>query len=313
MCPNCGSEQTRKWVHHRIEKTLNVSHFMITFTLPSLLNHLCHSAPETFYREFFNCSAQAIKEILMDPKHAGVESGFFGVLQSWQQNMQIHPHIHFVVPAVGLDTDGRIKKIAKNGWLVYGEVFSSRLRTLLINALLEHQLIDQPLALELRAMSWNCDVKNFGNAFNATKYLGAYLFKGPITNARILKIHKGQVVFTIKDRQNNKTIPISLPAVEFIHRYLQHVFPQGFHRVRYFGFMHPASKKRFEQMQEALGLFEQFDQYLKVIEPLIVDHKNLYSCPFCKIPMTKQGAAPRAPPDCDLIRLIYSNFYRACA
>ena len=71
MCPNCGSEQTRKWVRDRIDRTLNVTHFMLTFTLPSQLNYLCSSAPELFYREFFWCCAQAIKDILADPKHAG--------------------------------------------------------------------------------------------------------------------------------------------------------------------------------------------------------------------------------------------------
>jgi len=313
MCPNCGSEQTRKWVRNRIDNTLNVTHFMLTFTLPSQLKHLCSSAPDVFYREFFRCCAQAIKDILADPKHAGIESGFFGVLQSWQQNMLVHPHLHFVVPAVGLDAHGRIRKIAKNGWLVYGEVFSSRLKTLLLNALLEQELIGHALAFELREITWNCDVKNFGNALNAIKYLGTYLFKGPITNARILNIQNDLITFTVKDRKTGKTIPVSLPPVEFIRRYLLHVFPQGFHRVRYFGFMHPSSKKKLKRIHEEIGVFEYFDQYFNIIEPLIERQKNSYSCPFCKIPMTQQGTAPRAPPDHDLIRLIYSSFYRQYA
>ncbi len=95
LCPQCGATQTQHWVGDNIAKTLPVDYFMITFTLPCQLHHLCHNAPDQFYRLFFKTASSSIKDILKDPKHAGVKPGFFGVFQSWQQSMLIHPHIHF--------------------------------------------------------------------------------------------------------------------------------------------------------------------------------------------------------------------------
>lgn len=292
LCPRCGAADTAQWVGTKLENRLPVDHFMVTFTLPEQLRRLCRYHPEVFYRLFFTCAAQAIKDVLKQPRHLGGQCGFFGMLQSWTQDLRLHPHIHFVVPAIGIDKDGRVKRPRNPKWLAYGEVFASRLKTLLLKAIEKQGMLPVDRIRSLWGIDWNCDVENFGSGENSIKYLGAYLFKGPISNSRILSSDEHSVRISIKDRKSGKRHPLQVDGVEFVRRYLQHALPSGFHRLRYYGFLHCRSRQKLEAIREQLGVERrEVDNH----PPEPIEPKPML-CPRCRQPMLFIGHQSRAPP-----------------
>ena len=290
-CPICGAQDTAAWVEQRLEQALPLPHYMITFTLPAQLRPICIHAPEKIYPLFFRCAAQAIKDILANPKHLGIQAGFFGVLQTWQQNLTLHPHIHFVVPAGGLDQEGNLI-IAKKQWLVWGGVFAKRLKNLLLTELKAQSIVDQTIINACWKMDWNADVEDFGNGCNAIKYLGRYIYKSAISDSRIEGIDDTHVTFTVKDRQSDKTKSIRISGEDFLLRYFTHVLPSKFHRIRYYGFMHPRAKATFSVIQALLNAVPP-KQTIDKSEPTT---SMPFKCPKCGNPMDIIERFPRAPP-----------------
>jgi|TARA_B110000495_G_C23024887_1_gene608811 hypothetical protein len=273
---------------------------MVTFTLPAQLRFLCRYNADTFYRLFFACAAQAIKDILADPRHLGGEVGFWGMLQTWTQNLRLHPHIHFMVPAVGLDKAGKIVQPKNPKWFVYGSVFASRLKTHLLRRLKKEKLLEEDLLKELRGIDWNCDVQNFGSGENAIKYLGQYVYTGPIGDSRILSSGADHIVISTKDRDTDETIPVRLDAREFVRRFLLHALPRGFQRVRYFGFLHCTSKKKLALVKDQLAALPDNKKGKSRKTPKSESSENKEAravhCPNCKEVMTWVGRKKRAPP-----------------
>jgi hypothetical protein len=253
LCPRCGSADTAQWVAAKLENRIPVDHFMVTFTLPEQLRFLCRASPETFYRIFFACAAQAIKDVLKQPRHLGGQCGFFGFLQTWTQELRLHPHIHFVVPGIGIGKDGKVRRPRDPKWLAKGDIFASRLKTLLLKELKTRDMLPASDISKLWKIGWNCDVDNFGSGENAIKYLGKYLFKGPISDSRILDCDDRTVRISVKDRQTGEPYSVEIDGVEFVRRYLQHALPGGFHRLRYYGFLHCRSRGKLQSIREQLG------------------------------------------------------------
>lgn len=293
MCPVCGAAETADWVASKLRERLPVPHFMVTFTLPSQLRVLCVGQPrERFLRLFFAASAQAIKDVLADPRHLGGECGFFGMLQTWTQDLRVHPHIHFVVPALALATDGRIRRPKDPKWLARGDIFAARLRTLLLQAIRKEQWLAEAAIQALWQIGWNCDVKNFGSGENAMKYLGGYMCKGPISDSRILGIGEDTVTISVKDRQTGQCQSLGINGTDFVHRYLQHALPPGFHRVRYYGFMHGRSRKKLEAIRSHLKM----PPAPRMKEKCKADTSASPCCKRCGKAMSMLGHQSRAPP-----------------
>lgn len=294
LCPRCGSAATADWVADKLENRLPVEYYMVTFTLPAQLRGVCRRSAAIFLKRFFASSSQAIKDVLKEPRHIGGECGFIGFLQTWKQDLGLHPHIHYIVPAVGIDGKGKLKRPRRPGWLAKGEVFASRLKTLLIRSLQEEGLLTSGQASGLWAMTWNCDVKNFGDGSNAIKYLGGYLCKGPISDSRILYLRGEVIGISVKDRETSETRPVEINVLEFIHRYLQHALPSGFHAVRYFGVLHPRAKVKLAAIRE------QLDWKLEKKngkEEQAAGGPVTMLCPRCRKPMEMVANIARAPPD----------------
>jgi len=251
LCPVCGGADTAEWVASRLEGRLPVPHYLVTFTLPGRLRELCRRSADAFLRLFFSSAAKAIKDVLKDQRHLGGDCGFFGMLQTWTQDLRLHPHIHFVVPAVGLDAKGKLKRPRKANWLARGDVFARRLQTLLLGSLRDEGLLGESEIQSLWRTGWNCDVENFGSGENAIKYLGAYVCKGPISDSRILAIDAETVTISVKDRESGERRAVRIDGAEFVRRYLQHALPQGFHAVRYYGFLHPRAQAKLATIRES--------------------------------------------------------------
>jgi len=291
LCPVCGAADTAAWVASRLEARLPVPHYLVTFTLPAQLRELCRRSADAFLRLFFSSAARAVKDVLKDARHLGGDCGFFGMMQTWTQDLKLHPHIHLVVPAVGIGAKGALKRPRNAKWLAKGEVFAARLRTLLLKAIREKGLLGEAEIQSLWRICWNCDVENFGSGENAIKYLGAYVCKGPISDSRILAIDAEAVTISVKDRESGERRAVRIDGAEFVRRYLQHALPSGFHRVRHYGFMHGRSKEKLAAIRELLGAppvpkpANQPDE----TAPAMV-------CPRCGEAMRLVGHRTRAPP-----------------
>ena len=309
LCPICGATETAGWVAAKLENRLPVDHYMVTFTLPVELRELCHRQAEVFYKLFFASSAQAIKDVLKQPRHLGGQCGFFGMLQTWTQELKLHPHIHFIIPAVGLARDDSLKRPKSPKWLARGDVFASRLQTLLLGALGRENLLPCDRIKELRGISWNCDVVNFGCGKNAIKYLGTYVRKGPISDSRILGADARSVTIAVRDRASGQQKTVTIDSVEFVRRYLQHTLPTGFHRLRYYGFLHPRAGVRLASIRAQLAV----PREVRPMEATPAEPPPAVLCPRCKAPMNLIGQRSRAPPHLRTIQRIWTRTNQAAA
>jgi len=290
LCPRCGSADTQAWVEKQLGRLLPVPYYMVTFTLPSQLRPVMlgnRQAMELLMR----CSSQALSELLADPARCQFEhSGFFGVYQSWTQDMRFHPHVHYVVPSVGLDSQWKIKHPKSPQFLVHAQPLATRLRTLLANDLRDAGLIDSSLFWKLVKTDWNASVDRAGSGENAVKYLGQYIRRSVISDNRILAVEGDKVRIRIKDRDTESYESRVLDGVEFVRRFLQHALPERFHRIRYRGFLHARGKARLQWLQLLL------DARLNPRTKSGPTAEREHLCPRCGRTMRKIKRMPRAPP-----------------
>lgn len=288
LCPQCGGAGTADWVDKQLGKLLPVPYFMVTFTLPDALRPVLRQ--RAGMEAFFQCSAQALTELLADPKRTGfTRSGFFGIYQSWRQDMGYHPHIHYIVPGVGLDAEDRAVHLKNPKFLLYAQALANRLRTLLANRLLEENLIERPHFRALVKRPWNASVDPAGSGENAVKYLGKYVQKSVIGDNRILGIEGEHVRIRIRNRDTQQNGTRLLEGVEFIRRFLLHALPSGFHRIRYRGYLHARAKRSLQWLQVQLDArLRKREQPTPAGPPL--------TCPRCGSPLHRTGKMARAPP-----------------
>ena len=290
LCPRCGAVDTEAWVAKQLDKLLPVPYYLVTFTLPSSLRPVMRGNREAL-NCFMQCSAQALRELLANPRRADFHrSGFFGVYQSWTQDMLYHPHVHYVVPAVGLDAEWRLKRTKQRKFLVYAEALAKRLRTRLTDQLREQGLICPSRFRQLRRIDWNASVDPAGRGENAIKYLGQYVRHSVIRDGRIVAIEDNHVTFRVKNRETGQYEHRRIEGVEFVRRYLQHVLPVGFHRIRYYGYLHAQGKAALQWLQ--LILEANFEQRQNKRQELPTDIR----CPKCGAPMMPTQSLARAPP-----------------
>ena len=255
-CPKCQGRAQATWLAAQERDLLEVPYCHVVFTLPGPLSLLTLQNPRVVYQLLFQAVAQTLQTIARDPKHLGAEIGFLGVLHTWGQTLQHHPHIHCLVPAGGLAPD-------RNEWIACPQRFflpvkalSRFFRRVFLDALNQavaqeklrfhgtcHSLTSPPawqqLMTTLRRMEWVVYAKRpLAGAKSVLQYLARYTRRVAITNRRLLALKDGEVTFRWKDYKRGKcTRTMTLKAVEFIRRFLLHVLPRGFQRVRRYGFL----------------------------------------------------------------------------
>ena len=253
-CPKCQSRTRDQWLAARLARLLPVPYFHVVFTVPAELNALALGNKRVFYDLLFASFSETLKQTARDPKHLGAEPGFTAVLHTWGQNLLFHPHIHCVVTGGGLSDDGTRWVEARERFLIHVRVLSRRFRGVLLAGLrraraarklsygggtagLAEARAWEELLKPLYRKEWVTYAKApFGGPEQVFKYLGRYTHRVAISNHRILDISSGRVAFTLKDYAHGgrrKTMTIS--AVEFLRRFLLHVLPFGFTRIRHFG------------------------------------------------------------------------------
>jgi hypothetical protein len=280
-CPRCGRDATARWVKRELGKLLEAPYFMVTFTLPAQLRGLFHGPDaKQAYDLFFAASSKALSEKLADPQWLGAETnGFTGVLHTWNQKLLRHIHIHYVVPAAGLDAKDQFVRARSESFLIHHSPLQGAFRDYFRKGL---QRLGWGVDPEVWRLDWGVQIQPFGTGENAVKYLGAYVSRAAIADGRILAMTEDSVTFRWKDRsQGGRRRPLTLPGVEFVKRYLSHVQPRGMRSIRYFGFCHPAAKMKRLRIQFQSG------------RPLVIQSgvtpptkkDNLYQCPICSGPM----------------------------
>lgn len=272
-CPKCQAAARAKWLAEREAELLPVdTYFHVVFTLPQEIAYLALQNARAIYRILFRAASETLMTIAADPQHLGAEIGFLAVLHTWGQNLHIHPHIHCVVPGGGISQDGSrwIAPRKKSFFLpvkVLGCLFRKKFLIYLEMAFQKGKLRFhgelEPLA-KTTAFAALCDQAGhrkwvvyakppFGGPEQVLKYLARYVQRAAISNSRLLSLENGRVTFAWKDyADRNQSKTMTLDAVEFIRRFLLHVLPSGFVRIRHFGFL--ANRKRKEKLALCRGL-----------------------------------------------------------
>jgi len=319
-CPKCQTAAREQWIAARRRELLPTRYVHVVFTLPHRLAPLVLQNKKVLYDLLFRTSAETLLEVARDPRHLGAEIGFFSVLHTWSQKLGIHPHVHCVVPAGGLSLDHtRWVRSRKNYFLpkqVLREVFRGKfveaLKQAFQNGQLHFQgdltLLAQPktFAAWLRPLyrqDWVVYLKRpFGGPEYVLHYLGRYTHRVAISNHRLVSLADGQVTFRWRDSaHHNEQKLLTLSLDEFLRRFLLHLLPKGFVRIRHFGFL--ANRKRATLLPLAFHLLGAVQE--PRAEPQASstqDSPDLWRCPKCGGPMrvverlTAAAIQLRSPP-----------------
>jgi hypothetical protein len=258
-CPKCQTNARDKWLAERSKELLPVSYVHVVFTLPHELSWLALQNKKVVYDLLFRTSAATLLEVAADPKHLGAEIGFLSVLHTWGQNLQHHPHIHCVIPSGGLSLDHQRWVRPRYAFFlpvkVLGRVFRGKFVAGLKRAFRQGELSFpgslQPLAKErafhaflrpLFRQDWVVYAKRpFGGPQHVLHYLARYTHRVAISNHRLVSVADGQVTFRWKDyTHGGKHRKMTLTAQEFLRRFMLHVLPRRFVRIRFSGFLESA-------------------------------------------------------------------------
>jgi hypothetical protein len=297
-CPKCQFIKKEKWVDKVSSKIPPVRQFHVVFTLPKCLRKLFYINQSQAYSLFFKSAWQSMYQTAKNPKHLGAEIGAIGMLHTWGQNLVYHPHIHFIVPAGGLDEDNMEWISCNKNFFLDVKILSKVFRGILYNAIekgVRAEKIKLPDDIESIAMlkskcyekDWvvYCE-KPLSKSTNLIKYLGNYMHRVAISNNRIISHDKEKVCFTYKDYKSAGTKKvITLKTEEFIKRFLQHILPSGFYKIRYFGIMSIANIKTKLELSYSLidkVIFYPVLEGLSSVEALeIITGKSPFICPKC--------------------------------
>jgi hypothetical protein len=290
-CPRCGHADATEWLEHQRRKLLPVPYYLITFTVPEQLRWIIRSNQKVLYALLLRQSAGALQDVARTHKDLGAELGLMAVLQTWTRDLRFHPHVHCVVPAGGLSPDGlRWVRPKRHDYFLPQAVLAMRFRTRLKQTLQQdHPELFIQIPRVVWSLDWVADVQPVGSGEPALKYLAAYVYRTAFSAERIVADDGRNITFTYRDGKTRRTRTLRLPAESFLHRFLQHVLPRNFQRVRYFGWLSPAAKAKFERIAALL------DWRAPPHQPSTKD-SQLPECPCCKKPMRLIGRLPRAPP-----------------
>jgi predicted Zn-ribbon and HTH transcriptional regulator len=241
-CPACQNDKTRQWLERQLATQLPGHHFMITFTVPQDLRRTIRSHQRVCYSALFAASSDSIKHLVKDPKFMGADlPGFYGVLHTWGRTQDYHPHIHYIVAGGALSTrDGKWHPSRIDFFLpvrALSRIFRAKFR----DEMIQQGLYDAVPA-PVWQQEWNVNCQAVGESHASIKYLAPYVFKVAISNRRILKVEDHKVYFRYRKTHSNRWRTMALDAMEFMRRFLQHVLPTGFMKVRYYGFLNPNCK-----------------------------------------------------------------------
>ncbi len=296
-CPKCQGVSRRKWVAKRIEDILPVKHYHVVFTLPHQLHDIIRYNRRFIFDLLFASSAATLLAFGRDPKWLGGEMGFYGVLHTWGQTLWAHPHVHYIVPGGALTKDNRWVEPTYPGKFLFpvralSKVFRGKFIEGLKTAYAKGDIVIPEGLGELRApagfeqfidqvvsRNWVVYCKPpFGEAEEVVRYVGRYTHRVAISNNRIEAVEADEVRFSYKDYRRRQRVwrEMTLSSPEFIRRFLWHVLPAGFHKIRHYGYL--SNGHRRAKVAFIRALLKQREQLI----PPVSQHISGIDCPACE-------------------------------
>ena len=256
-CPCCGTARNARWVERHLQDLLAVPYFHLVFTIPQQLRRTVRSNQRVMLNILFAAATTALTSLARDPKHLGGRVGAIAVVHTWARTLVYHPHVHMLVPGVALADDNAVIKVRKPGrkdYLVPQKKLAILFKTVFLDRV-SKALPELEIPQKLWAKKWVVDVRKTltGKPHRVLRYLGRYIHRTAIANGRIRHWDKNGVTFGYIDSRDGKHKTMTLAAMEFIRRFLQHVLPKGFHRVRSYGLLHPHNRLLIRQLQLKLA------------------------------------------------------------
>ena len=298
-CNKCQGQARQRWIEARRQELLETRYFHVVFTLPHQLHILVLQNPSEVYDLLFRAVAETLREVARNPRHLGAEIGFFGILHTWGQNLLFHPHIHCVIPGGGISPDKTrwihpkypfflpVKVLSKvfQGKFVAGLRRAHRKKQITCSGSIQHLAEPRCFSAFLRTLfrqDWVVYAKPaFGGPDQVLRYLGRYTHRVAISNHRLVSFNGEQVTFRWRDYAGgNKQRLMTVSAHEFMRRFLLHVLPKGFVRIRHFGVL--ANFRR--------SAFIDLCRRLLAMTPVVRSATKTVSrfsmlCPRCRNPM----------------------------
>ena len=253
-CPSCQHEKMDQWLDKQMKKLLPTHYFLLTITLPEGVRNTARSHQRMIYKALFSCAHGALKKLAKDKRFVGSNQiGYLAAIHTWGNMLQYHPHLHLVIPGGALSPQ-------KNQWLPsrqdlfvhtkpLAKIFKAKFR----DAMKKAKLLDK-IDPHVWKQRWVIDSQAVGQGQNSLRYLSRYVFRVAISNNRIKSFENHIIKFQYKDRQKKKWKTMTLDAMEFIRRFLQHVLPKGFMKIRHYGFLNPNSSLPIERIRELISL-----------------------------------------------------------
>ena len=274
-CPKCSNSKKIKWVFDRINELLPIPYYHNTFTMPPILHRLCLFNQTVIYDLFFKATSYALNAFSKDPKFLGAQLGFVGILHTWGKSLAYHPHIHYIVTGGGLSWDGlewvrlpyqykflfpvkamsktirgRFVKLLDKAYSQGKLIFPGKLATISSSSAFNK------FCRQVGNQAWYCHVKRpFSGPEKVLEYIGRYTHRVAISNRRLLGIRDNRVIFKVKHYKDNGRVKVtSLPVETFIRRFTWHILPDGFRKIRHFGFLNTGYReKKIQMIRELLS------------------------------------------------------------
>jgi len=278
-CPTCQNHKTRQWLERQLDRELPGHHFMVTFTVPEQLRRFIRSHQRIAYTALFAASSAALKKLSADEKFVGGDCpGFFGVLHTWGRQLEYHPHLHYIVSGGAFDKESGNWHSSRIDFYVPVPALSKIFRAKFRDEMEKSGLFDQINPI-VWSMDWNVNCQAVGSSEASLKYLAPYVFKVAITDSRVVRVEDRKVFFRYKKLRSSRWRTMTLEVMEFIRRYLQHVLPTGFMKIRYYGFMGSGSSVTLDDIRAAIEL--SLDFFVECRQGPKNQEKASPYCPHC--------------------------------
>ena len=292
-CNQCGYAQGQQWLTEQTARLLPVSYFLATFTIPQPLRAIFRSHQRLCYDLLFGESSRALQDLARQRRYLGGDLGKLGVLHTWSRRLSYHPHVHYLVPGVALRDDRTLCFPADPEYLLPVRRLSARFRTRMRQRLRDaapHLHVQVPRSVWRKP--WVVHSQFAGRGPQALSYLARYVTRSALSSKRLLHQDERTVTFSFRESKTNIERPRTLTGEAFLHRFLQHVLPKGFRRVRSYGWLSPAAKQRLETVRTLLNPPEP-PKIVRATFTIIV------ACPCCQRAMRRIAdfRRSRGPPE----------------
>jgi len=282
-CPTCQQYKSEGWLQNQMKNLLPTHYFLLTITLPQGLRQIARSHQTIVYAAMFSCAHEAVRTLAKDKRFIGSSRiGYLAVLHTWGSMLQYHPHLHLVIPGGAVSEKGDQWVSSRQDLFVHTKPLAKIFKAKFRDAMRKAQLFDN-IDPSVWKEKWVVDSQAVREGRTSLRYLARYVFRVAISNNRIKSISDNAIRFSYKDRQRKAWKTMELKPMEFIRRFLQHVVPQGFMKIRHYGFLNPNSSFTIDRLRALISLIHDVVKELSVSLPKSI--QRTLKCAHCGNPL----------------------------